>query len=137
MKNSKVTFAISLIGFAVALAAIIGTRLSDQAAAMLAGAACSGAITAPLAILAGMYIGAQRAERAQRSTRDRAPAQSPTPIVVVTPQPQAPAPNPALQTWANVQPMPPGMLMGGPRQYTILGEENVIDGTDTVWEQNS
>ena len=126
MKSSGAAFAIALVGFAATLAAVIGSRLSDQAATMLAGAACGAGVTAPLAIAIGVYIGAQRSQRATRE--HAAPSQ---PIVVVTPQAQQPAPT-ALPTWANVRPLSASLMMPEPRQYTILGEETVIDGTDAV-----
>jgi hypothetical protein len=122
MKNSGAVIALGFIGFAVALAAIIGSRLSEQTVTMLTGAACGAGLVAPLAILAGLYVGTQRA------ARDRQPA--PPPIVVMTPQ-QPPAPAP-LQTWPSLHPAASGLLMPEPRQYTILGEETVVDGNTTL-----
>lgn len=129
MKN-PVMAALALIAFAAALAAIIGSRLSEQAVTLLMGAACGAGLTAPLAIVIGATIGAQR------TARDRQPAQPPAPIVVMTPPQLAAQPAP-MQTWANVNPYTPGLIAPAPRQYTILGEETVIDGTDSVWSQSS
>jgi len=120
MKHSTV-LVLGFIAFAGAFAVIIGSRLSEQTMTLLTGAACGAGLTAPFAVLGGMYLGAQRA------THDRQPAQqSQLPIVVVTPQPQQPA-LPALPAWGNIYPP-------GPRQYTILGEETVIDGTSDLWQ---
>ncbi len=122
MKNSVIA-GLAFIAFAAAMAVIIGSRLSEQAMTILLGAACGAGLTAPLAIVIGAYIGSQR-------VRDRQSAQPQTPIVVMTPpQPQVPQPAP-MQTWANLGPMTPAMIAPSPRQYTILGEETVIDGTD-------
>ncbi|HEY4689556.1 MAG TPA: hypothetical protein VIK33_09605 [Anaerolineae bacterium] len=120
MKDSVVT-ALALIAFAAALAVSIGSRLSEQAMNLLIGATCGAGLAAPFAILAGAYVGAQRA------ARDRQPAQPQPPIVVMTPQPPA---APMLPAWSSFQPAPPGTLVSAPRQYTILGEETVIDGND-------
>jgi len=126
MKSQGAAFAIALVACAATLAAVIGSRLSEQAATMLAGAACGAGVTAPLAIVIGVYIGGQRSQRAARES-----APPPQPIVVMTPsQPQQPAP--ALQTWASLQPASHSLIASEPRQYTILGEETVIDGIDTV-----
>ena len=119
MKNSGAVIAIACIAFAVSLALIVGTRLSEQAMTMLTGAACGAGLSAPFAILAGMHIGLQR------TARDRQLAQPQQPIVVMTPpQPHQPA-APMLPTWSGWQPV-------APRQYTILGEETVIDGNDPI-----
>jgi hypothetical protein len=126
MKKSGAVAALARVVFAVVLATTIGSRLSEQTMTMLIGAACGAGLTAPLAILAGMYIGAQRATR----DRDRQPAQPP--IVVMTPPAHQPA-APMLPTWSSIQPVAPGLAAPTPRQYTILGEETVIDGTSNVW----
>ena len=129
MKNWGMVAAIALIVFAGAFAAIIGSRLPEQTVIMLTGAACGAGLTTPFAILAGMALGAQRA------ARERQPAQSQPPVVVMTPQQPAPA-APLLPTWGNLYPAAPGRLVSEPRQYTILGEETVIDGAHHVWQQS-
>ncbi|HLF27194.1 MAG TPA: hypothetical protein VJG32_12735 [Anaerolineae bacterium] len=124
MKNWGAVIALTLIVFAGALAAAIGSRLSEQAMTILTGAACGAGLTAPLAILTGMYIGSQRA------TRDRQTTQPQQPIVVVSPPQQQPQPAaPMLPTWSSMSP-----AMPAPRQYTILGEETVIDGNHDLWQ---
>jgi hypothetical protein len=126
MKSQGAAFAIVLVTCAATLAAVIGSRLSEQAATMLAGAACGAGVAVPLAIVIGVYIGSQRSQRASRES-----APPPQPIVVMTPpQPQQSAP--ALPTWASLQPASYSLIASEPRQYTILGEETVIDGTDAV-----
>jgi hypothetical protein len=126
MKHSGVVIGIALVVFAGALAAVIGSRLSDQTLTMLTGAACGAGLAAPLAILAGAVIGAQRAARNRQSTQPQAP------IVVVTPQQPQQTTAPIYPAWPSLQPA--GPALSGPRQYTILGEETVIDGTDHVWQ---
>lgn len=126
MKHSTV-LVLGFIAFAGVFAAIVGSRLSDQTMMLLAGAACGAGLTAPFAVLGGMYFGAQRA------TRDYQPAQPQPPIVVMTPQPQQPT-LPALPAWGNVYPSGLGATAPSSRQYTILGEETVIDGTSDFWQ---
>ena len=116
---------IGAFGFALALAIVLGSRLSEQTVSLLMGAACGAGLTAPFAIMAGMYIGAQRATRTQQHTS----ATPQMPIVVMTP-PQQPM-QPALPQWSNAYPTVPGYSMPERRQYTILGEETIIDGNDT------
>jgi hypothetical protein len=126
MKGPGIVSILALIAFAATLAITVGSRLSEQTMTILTGAACGAGLTAPFAILAGMYIGSQR------SARDRQTVQSQQPIVVMTPPPQQPA-APALSTWPALPSSVPGMAVPSPRQYTILGEEGVIDGATDVW----
>lgn len=117
---------IGVFGFALALAIILGSRLSEQAVSLLMGAACGAGLTAPFAVMAGMYFGAQRAARTQP------PNASPQPPIVVMAPMQPPAPmQPALPQWSNAYPNLPGYSIPERRQYTILGEETIIDGNDT------
>ncbi len=126
MKHSGAVIGIALVVFAGAFAAVIGSRLSDQTLTMLTGAACGAGLAAPLAILAGVVIGAQRAARNRQSAQPQAP------IVVVTPPQPQPTTAPIYPAWPSLQPA--GPALAAPRQYTILGEEAVIDGTDHVWQ---
>jgi len=125
MKHTTIA-AFAFIAFAAALAVMIGSRLSEQTMTLLIGAACGAGLTAPFAILAGMYVGTQRASRDRQSTQPQAP------IVVMTPTPQQPA-TPLLPSWSNYSPAGPAAAIPVPRQYTILGEETVIDGASSVW----
>ena len=127
MKNSGTAFALAMIAFVVALAIVVGSRLSEQTTTLLMGAACGAGLSVPFAILAGMYFGSQRAAREREAVRPQPP------IVVMTPPQQQPT-VPMLPMWSSMQPAAPGMSMPVPRQYTILGEETVIDGTPDVWE---
>ena len=127
MKHSAAVIGIAFVVFAGAFAAVIGSRLSEQTLTMLTGAACGAGLAAPLAILAGVFIGAQRAARARQSAQPQAP------IVVVTPQQQPQQTTaPLYPAWPSLQPA--GPALSAPRQYTIMGEETVIDGTDHVWQ---
>lgn len=129
MKSWGMVIAIALIVFAGALAAIVGSRLSEQTVMMLTGAACGAGLTTPFAVLAGMILGAQRAARERPST----PSQPP--IVVMTPPQQGHAAA-VLPAWSSSHLAAPGTMMPEPRQFTILGEETVIDGAHHVWQQS-
>jgi Mn2+/Fe2+ NRAMP family transporter len=124
MKRSGASLALAFIAFAAALAVIIGSRLSEQTMNMLVGAVCGAGLIVPFAIVAGMYIGSQRA------ARDRQTTQPQPPIVVMTPPQTQPSATPLLPAWSTAA---PGGAMPAPRQYTILGEETIIDGTSDVW----
>jgi len=94
---------------AIGLAIVIGSRLSDQAVAVLAGAACGVGLAAPLGIVLGLYVGMSRAK--SQSTQAPTPPQ----IVVV---PTSPSPSSNAPTLAS---MPPPMIPM-PRSFTIIGE---------------
>lgn len=126
MARSSPALIIGVFGFTLALAIIIGSRLSEQAVSLLMGAACGAGLTAPFAIMAGMYYGSQRATRAHQQQTNTA---AQPPIVVMTP-PQQPM-QPALPQWNNAYHSVPGYSIPERRQYTILGEETIIDGNDT------
>jgi hypothetical protein len=123
MKNSGPLFGLAFLVFAGTLAVTIGSSLSEQTMTMLTGAVCGAGLTAPFAILAGVYIGSQRAARDQQSKQPQQP------VIVVTPPTQPSHTMPALPAWNNYQPAGIGLAMPEPRHYTILGEETVIDGT--------
>jgi len=125
MKYSRASITLAFISFAAAFAIVIGSRLSEQAMNLLIGAVCGAGLAAPFAIMAGMYIGSQRA------TRDRQGTQPQQPIVVMTPPQPQPSMTPMLPTWSTAT---PGAAMPIPRQYTILGEETIIDGTSDFRE---
>ncbi|HLF25210.1 MAG TPA: hypothetical protein VJG32_02645 [Anaerolineae bacterium] len=107
------TIALSFILLAIAGAWVIGSRLSEQTLAALAGAACGVGVAAPFGLGLGVYIG---------STRSRAsghPAQTPAPpqvIVLSTPPPAAPNTPSYYPT--------PGSLAPARRSFRILGEED-------------
>ena len=118
MKSSGVVI-VGFLLFAIGSAIVIGSRLSDQAVAALAGAACGVGLAGPVGLALGVYVG---------STRARAPSahvQAPPQVIVISPAPpasNAPGFNPA-----------PGGLMPMPRSFTIIGEGSTEEG-DRPWE---
>lgn len=125
MIHSRAALSIGFIGFAVMFAATLGSRLPEQTVSLLIGAACGTALTAPFAIVAGMYFASQRSARQRESTTSTAPQ---PPIVVVTP----PQPQTAMPAYNSAYPAAPGMTPQ--RQYTIVGEETIIDGNETNYQ---
>lgn len=105
---------ITSIAFAVALAIYTGSKLSDQALAVIAGAVCGVGATLPpsLLIIAVIYY-------RQQTQHPRQPTTAPyPPVVVVAPQGQLPTlapPQPGQHTYLNHQPRD--------RTFTIVGEE--------------
>ncbi len=125
MKQATAIIALSLIGFAIALAAFIGSRLSEQAIALLAGTFCGVGAALPIGVVIGWYIKSHRA-----SDHASAPAQ---PMVILAP-PQPPQTASMLnQAWHTVYPASLNAPQAAPRKYTIGGEEIVNHESDAVW----
>ena len=93
----------------VGLASVIGSRLSDQAIAALAGAACGVGLAGPLGIMLGVIIASTRS----RSQSSHMPA---TPQVIVFPAPPSPAHGSPGYSFV------PGSILPTPRSFTIIGE---------------
>ena len=95
MKQATLITGLSCIGFAVALAAFIGSRLSEQAIALMAGALFGMIVALPIGALIGWAVKSSRSIE-----RTSAPSQ---PMVIMT-QPQLPAPSPysAHLGWSDV-----------------------------------
>jgi len=108
--KSGAALVLACISLAVALAIVVGTRLSDQAIAAFAGAACGVGLAGPVGFMLGLLVGANR-HRPQ-------PIHTPSPpqVIVVPAQPAPhtpaymPSPNPSLSS---------------PRTFTIIGEGDV------------
>ena len=134
MKQATFITGLSCVGFAVGLAAFIGSRLSEQAIALMAGALFGLIVALPIGTLIGWAVKGSRTVE-----RTGAPAQ---PMVIMT-QPQLPAASPYIATtghsaWPNSYPVAGQMLPAAsaplpPRKYTIGGEEIVNHESVAVW----
>ena len=129
MKQATLITGLSCVGFAIGLAAFIGSRLSEQAIALMAGALFGMIVALPIGALIGWAIKGSRS-----SERASAPSQ---PMVIMT-QPQLPAPSPygAASTgamWQATYPMAAGAPPIQPRNYTIGGEEIINHESLAVW----
>jgi hypothetical protein len=103
MKNASLIVFLALVGFVITLAVIIGSRLSDQQIALLAGTACGVGIAIPLGIVIGAFVAAQR-------QRDRG---APPPIIYMTPPP----------TPTSTMPQLPARIIPPPsRSFNVIGD---------------
>jgi len=100
MKNAATIVSLALILFAIALAVMIGSRLSEQEIALLAGMACGVGIAIPLGAAIGVFAAGQR-----RHDRDAAPP----PIIYMQPQP------PSVPSLPNTYALPP-------RSFNVIGD---------------
>lgn len=121
MRNGLI---LAAIAFAVALAVIVGNRLSNDALAVVVGTVCG--ISASIPVSIALIIAASRnwgradAEREDASPRYAAPP----PVVVIAPPQQ----NPVAYPYANAPLYLPPTLdavpaPGSPREFKIVGEE--------------
>jgi hypothetical protein len=127
MKQATLIMGLSCIGFSVGLAAFIGSRLSEQAIALMAGTLFGMIVALPIGGVIGWAVKSSRS-----SERPSAPSQ---PMVVMA-QPQLPAaspypasPHPAWQYY----PTPAAHSVPQPRKYTIGGEEIINHESLAVW----
>jgi hypothetical protein len=124
MKQATLIAALSCVGFSVGLAAFIGSRLSEQAVALLAGALFGLIVALPIGGLVGWAI---------KSSRSIERAPSAQPMVIMT-QPQLPAPSPYMnQAWHGAYPIAANAPQLQPRKYTIGGEEVISHESSAVW----
>lgn len=135
MKQATFITGLSCVAFAVGLAAFIGSRLSEQAIALMAGAIFGMLVALPIGALIGWAVKGSRSIE-----RNTAPSQ---PMVIMT-QPQLPAASPYMSTaghpgWQSAYPVAGQMLPAAsappvqPRKYTIGGEEIINHESVAVW----
>jgi hypothetical protein len=114
------------IAFAVALAVIVGNRLSNEAMAVVVGAVCG--ISASIPVSLALVIAASRNWGREQGPREveydygsHRYAPQPPQILVVSPPPQPPSPYGFPQ---NQYFLPPGAPdIGAPRDFKIIGDE--------------
>ena len=121
MKQASAIVTLSVVGFAIALAAFISSRLSEQAVALLAGTICGMMLALPIGAAIGWFAkGHQRPDRALEAS---------SPTVIVTPQP----PSFSGQMWRAMYPTGSNTPQLAPRKFTIGGEEIITHEPDAVW----
>ena len=107
----KILAGLVAMAFAVTLAVMVGSRLSDEALAVLAGAVCGVGAAIPTSLL----IVAVSRRRDERRMQSPAPQQGPyPPVVVVAPPGVQQRPN----EW-NV--LPPSLAAPMQRHFTVVG----------------
>ena len=129
MKQATFIAGLSCVGFAVGLAAFIGSRLSEQAIALMAGAIFGMLVALPIGALIGWAVKGSRTVE-----RNTAPSQ---PMVIMT-QPQLPAASPYISAaghpgWQQAYPVAASAPQVQPRKYTIGGEEIIQHESSAVW----
>ena len=124
MKQATVIIALSCIAFAVGLAAFIGSRLSEQAIALMAGALFGLIVALPIGGQVGWAIKGSR-------SIERAPS---APPMVIMAQPQLPMTPPVNPAWhGGPYPVAASAPQLQPRKYTIGGEEVISHESSAVW----
>lgn len=112
------------VAFAVALAAFIGNRLSNDALAVIVGATCG--ISASIPVTIGLVIAASRNWGREEPLREigydygaNRYAPQPPMVIFAPPQPQLPYGYPQNQYVAPMN----APALGAPREFKIIGEE--------------
>jgi len=111
----KILAGVVVIAFAVALALVIGNRLSNESLAVLAGAACGVGAAIPTSLL--VVAVSRRQDAHTRNAMNNQQGTYP-PVVVVAPpsvQPQQYVP-PHIEPSSSYRSSPP------PRQFTVVGD---------------
>ena len=116
---SRVTAILGLgvIAFAVTLGVYIGTHLSNEAMAVLMGAACGVGAIAPVLLIAVLSLLRRRERDEMNSVRNLPqPSMYPPVIVVSPPAIHSPQSNPPYIA------TPPAAV---PRQFTVIGDDTL------------
>ncbi len=124
MKNGMIIIGVA---FALALAYVVGNRLSNEALAVVVGTVCG--ISASIPVILGLVIASSqnwgRHSDAPREIGYDYSAQRFTPqqpmIIFAPPQPHAPMPYGFPQNQFVAPPSAP--MLGAPRDFKIIGEE--------------
>ncbi len=112
----KKVLACSAVAFSVALAVVVGNRMSAEAMAVVIGVVCGVAASVPMsAIILAL------SRRGPAAVRDDAPPRPAAPFFVVAP---GPAPQRALG-WADYGQAYPATAAPAPREYRIIGDEQL------------
>jgi len=110
--------------FAVALAVVVGKKMSAEAMAVVIGVVCGVAAAVPTSVL--LLVVLNRNERHRQYEEERRPAQAgryPPVVVIQGGAPQAlPPGQPAGGYWPAAYPGPSGQ-----RQFEVVGGEELID----------
>lgn len=126
MKHGSPYIVLVCTATAIGLAAFIGSRLSEQAVALMAGALLGLLLALPVGVIIGWALRSQRADRAATMPQSAVMLATQTPPIYQT----MPSPITANMTYAAGGWLP----QLPPRKYTIGGEEIVHHEPGTVWQ---
>ena len=101
--------------FTMTLAVIVGTRLSDEALAVLAGAVVGVAAAIPTSLLIVTVV--RRRDEGQGRTMAVPQQRQAPPVIVVAPHNG----QPGMGSWHN---MPPSLMMPERRRFTVVGADS-------------
>ena len=110
----KIFAGLVAMAFAVALAVVVGSRLSDEALAVLAGAVCGVGAAIPTSLLI-VAVSRRRDEGRVQPSASRDPYRGPYPPVVVV------APPGVQQRSSGWNTLPPSLTAPVQRQFTVVG----------------
>jgi len=114
----KALMIVAVLIFTMTMSVIVGTRLSDEALAVLAGAAVGVAAAIPTSLLIVTVIRRRDEERSRPLTM---PQQAARPqVIVVAPQGSRQAADP----WQRIS---PSMMAPQQRHFTVVGAEATAD----------
>jgi hypothetical protein len=118
----KKLIALVLIAFAVALAVVIGNRMSTDAMAVVIGIVCGVGASIPTSLLI-------MAVTSRRETREERGQANLPPVVIVNPG------NQGGQAPSYYQPpnLPPALSQGSPRQFRVIGQDDAV--IDSQWSE--
>ena len=109
----RLIFALILSAFAVALAVVIGNRMSAEAMAVVIGVTCGVAASIPMSAVI-LYLANRREKPPEKNSYRQ---ESYPPVVVISPDQQG-------QRYPSLPYYTPSMADGPrPRQFTIVGDE--------------
>jgi len=103
-----------VVAFAVAMAVVIGNRLSDEALAVLAGAVCGVGAAIPTSLLI-VAVTRRRGERDAQRVQSFGPQGGYPPVIVVTPPGVQQRPG----DWNT---LPPSLTTPIQRKFTVVGD---------------
>jgi len=118
LNRLKVVAALALVAFAVVLALVVGSRLSDEALAVLAGAVCGVGAAIPTSLLILAVTRRRNEERYQERVRSVPPQGAYPPVVVVAP----PGAQQRSNGWGA---LPHSLNAPVQRHFTVVGGEPV------------
>ena len=122
----KALLIVVVLLFTMTLAVIVGTRLSDEALAVLAGAVVGMAAAIPTSLLIVTVV-RRRDEGQGRMMAVPQQRQAP-PVIVVAPQ----GGQPGMGRW---QDMPPSLMMPQQRRFTVVGADSTAEMEGTGYER--
>ena len=124
----KALLIVVVLLFTMTLAVIVGTRLSDEALAVLAGAVVGVAAAIPTSLLIVTVV--RRRDEGQgrmMAVPQQRQAQAP-PVIVVAPQ----GGQPGMGRWHD---MPPSLMMPQQRRFTVVGADSTAEMEGTGYER--